>query len=101
MDSGRRTFRAKIATDYKAQRPEVPDELKQQFPLARACVRAFNIPLLQRDGYEADDLIATYARVAARQGHEVIVVSPDKDLLQVVDERVKVFDPVRGKIIST
>ncbi len=84
FDKSEVTFRNDIYTDYKANRPPAPDELVPQFGLIREATKAFGLASVEQDGYEADDLIATYARAAAAAGVEVIIVSSDKDLMQLV-----------------
>ena len=100
FDSGRKTFRNEISPDYKANRPEPPDELIPQFPLVRDATRAFNVECIEKPGFEADDLIATYARQAEAAGIEVIIVSSDKDLMQLVTDRVSMFDAIKNKKIG-
>ncbi len=90
------TFRNDIYTDYKANRPPAPDELVPQFGLIREATRAFGLASVEQDGYEADDLIATYARAAAAAGVEVIIVSSDKDLMQLVRPGVHMRDPMKN-----
>jgi len=90
------TFRNDIYADYKANRDEPPEELVPQFPLIRDAVRAFGLTPLVEDGVEADDLIATYAVKAAAAGAEVVIVSGDKDLMQLVGGRVRMYDPMPG-----
>ena len=84
FDAGRRTFRNEIYPEYKAHRPEPPEDLIPQFPLVRDATRAFGVPAVQKEGYEADDLIAAYARAAREAGAKVTIVSSDKDLMQLV-----------------
>src|SRR5262245_26014509 len=100
FDSKRATFRNEIYGDYKANRPPPPEELIPQFGLIREATRAFNIPVVEMPGYEADDLIATYARLAKAAGADVTIVSSDKDLMQLINERVKMFDPIKNKPIG-
>jgi len=100
FDTARKTFRNEIYPDYKANRPPPPEELIPQFDLIREATRAFNVPCIELAGYEADDLIATYARLARERGQEVTVVSSDKDLMQLVDEGVAMFDPVKNRAIG-
>jgi DNA polymerase-1 len=78
------TFRHERFKDYKAHRPPVPEDLLSQLPLVKQVCEGFRIPLLELPGYEADDLIATYTRLAREAGYEVVVVASDKDLLQLV-----------------
>ncbi|MSO54796.1 MAG: DNA polymerase I, partial [Rhodospirillales bacterium] len=86
--------------EYKAHRPDPPEELIPQFPLVRDATRAFNVAAVDQDGYEADDLIATYARQAAAAGSRVTIVSSDKDLMQLVDDRITMFDAVKNREIG-
>ncbi|HXP96036.1 MAG TPA: DNA polymerase I [Telmatospirillum sp.] len=100
FDAGRATFRNEIYPDYKAQRPPPPEELIPQFALIRDAVRAFNVSCVEMAGFEADDLIATYAKLAAAQGAKVTVVSSDKDLMQLVGGSVGMFDPMKNRQIG-
>src|SRR5262245_16960210 len=100
FDAARRSFRNQIFSDYKAQRPEPAPALVPQFALVREATRAFNIPAVEMENYEADDLIATYSRMAKEAGADVTIVSSDKDLMQLINERVKMFDPIKNKPIG-
>jgi DNA polymerase-1 len=100
FDSARETFRNEIYPAYKAQRPDVPEDLIPQFELIRDATRAFNLPCIEMAGFEADDLIATYAKQAREAGLEVTVVSSDKDLMQLVREGVAMLDPVKNRSIG-
>ena len=100
FDAGRRTFRNDIYPDYKANRPEAPEELIPQFDLVRDATRAFNVACVEMAGFEADDLIATYARLAVEAGAEVTIVSSDKDLMQLVGDRVRMRDPMKNRDIG-
>ena len=84
LDKGSTSFRNEIYSDYKANRPPPPEDLVPQFPLIRDATRAFSLPCIEEEGLEADDLIASYARVATRKGWDVTIVSSDKDLMQLV-----------------
>jgi DNA polymerase I len=84
---------------YKANRTEMPPDLSQQLPFIRRALEAFRIPILQSEGFEADDVIGTLARQAAERDHDVFVVSNDKDMLQLVTGRVKVLNPVKDNLI--
>jgi DNA polymerase-1 len=84
---------------YKANRTEMPPDLAQQLPFIRRSLEAFRIPILQSEGFEADDVIGTLARQAAERGHDVFVVSNDKDMLQLVTGKVKVLNPVKDNLI--
>ncbi|WP_282187860.1 5'-3' exonuclease H3TH domain-containing protein, partial [Azospirillum sp. TSO22-1] len=100
FDSKRETFRSEIYPLYKAQRPEPPEELKPQFALIREATDAFCLPCLELEGFEADDLIATYARLAVEAGREVTIVSSDKDLMQLVRPGVRMLDPLKNRMIG-
>lgn len=100
FDTSRKTFRSDIYTDYKAHRPPAPEDLVPQFPLIRDAVRAFNVACVEMVGFEADDLIATYARQAARAGAEVTIVSSDKDLMQLVDDNISMLDTMKNKKVG-
>ncbi|MFN0043451.1 MAG: DNA polymerase I [Alphaproteobacteria bacterium] len=100
FDTSRKTFRNDIYPEYKAHRPDAPEDLIPQFALIREATRALNLPAIEMPGYEADDLIATYATQAAARGAEVTIVSSDKDLMQLVTDRVALFDPVKNRKID-
>jgi len=100
FDATRRSFRHDISPDYKANRPPTPPALAPQFPLIREATRAFGVPAVEMPGYEADDLIATYAELAASQGAQVTIVSSDKDLMQLVRDRVTIYDPMKNRMIG-
>jgi len=97
FDHSERTFRNEIYADYKGHRPDPPDELIPQFPLMREAVRAFGLIPIEQPGYEADDIIATYARQAVEAGADVTIVAGDKDLMQLVRPGVSMFDPMPGR----
>src|SRR6187551_1602546 len=100
FDKSEHTFRNKLYADYKAHRPDAPADLIPQFPLIREAVRAFDIPCLEMLGFEADDLIATYAREACEVGANVTIVSSDKDLMQLVNDCVIMYDTMKDKKIG-
>ena len=100
FDTKRKTFRNDIYPEYKANREAPPEELIPQFPLVRDATRAFNIACVELEGYEADDLIATYARHAAGLGAQVTIVSSDKDLMQLVSENILMMDPMKAAVIG-
>ncbi len=100
FDSARKNFRNEIYTDYKANRAEAPDDLAPQFEYIRKSVEAFNLPSVELLNYEADDLIATYAKKITEAGARVTVVSSDKDLMQLVSNKVRLFDPMKSKVIG-
>jgi len=95
FDHSEKTFRNDLYADYKAHRPPAPEDLVPQFPLVREATRAFGVPCLELAGYEADDVIAAYACAVRDEGGEVVIVSSDKDLMQLVGERVSMFDPMK------
>ncbi len=99
FDYSGKSFRNDIYPDYKANRPPAPEDLAPQFPLIRDAVKAFNVPCIEKEGFEADDLIATYARLAAAAGAMVTIVSSDKDLMQLVGERVEMLDTMKNRRI--
>ncbi len=99
FDTARRSFRSNIYSDYKAHRPPPPEDLVPQFPLVRDATRAFNVPCIEMEGFEADDLIATYADRAVAAGYDVVIVSSDKDLMQMVGDRVSMRDPMKHAVI--
>ncbi|TNE40310.1 MAG: DNA polymerase I [Alphaproteobacteria bacterium] len=100
FDTSRKTFRSEIYEDYKANRDSPPDDLIPQFPLVRDAVRAFNVPSIEKEGFEADDIIATYAAQARAKGMECVIVSSDKDLMQLVGGDVTMLDPMKNKEIG-
>lgn len=90
------SFRNELYPEYKANRDAPPEDLVPQFPLVRDATRAFDIPALEVPGYEADDLIAAYAKCAQEKGKKVVIVSSDKDLMQLVNENVRMLDPMKN-----
>tara|TARA_B100000886_G_scaffold262227_1_gene186952 strand:- start:685 stop:3450 length:2766 start_codon:yes stop_codon:yes gene_type:complete len=100
FDSARKNFRNEIFSEYKANRAEAPEDLAPQFKYIRKSVEAFNLPSVELLNYEADDLIATYAKKITEAGAKVTVISSDKDLMQLVSNKVRLFDPMKSKIIG-
>ncbi len=100
FDKSSKTFRNNIYSEYKAHRPEPPADLRPQFSLIKQATRAFNVPAVEQDNYEADDLIATYARLAAEAGATCRIVSSDKDLMQLVKPGISLFDTMKDKEIG-
>jgi len=100
FDLSERTFRTEMYPDYKAHRPDPPDDLRPQFPLIREAVKAFDLPCLEQRGFEADDLIATYVREACEAGATVTIVASDKDLMQLVRDGVIMFDTMKDRKIG-
>ena len=100
FDKSEITFRNKLYPDYKAHRPPAPDDLIPQFALIREAVRAFDLPCLEQAGFEADDLIATYARLGSERGATTTIVSSDKDLMQLVTDKVVMYDTMKDRRIG-
>lgn len=100
FDNARVTFRSEIYPAYKANRSEPPEELIPQFALVREATRAFNVPSIELAGFEADDLIASYAQAALAEGDEVVIISSDKDLMQLIREGVSMLDPMKNRAIG-
>jgi DNA polymerase-1 len=97
FDVSRDTFRQKKFAEYKIQRPPMPDGLTSQIPLIKEIILAYGIPLYEKEGFEADDIIATIAAKAKGMGLSVIIVSSDKDMLQLVDDNTQVFSPYKDE----
>ncbi len=100
FDKSEKTFRTEFYPQYKAHRPDIPADLIPQFPLIREAVKAFDIPCLEQQGFEADDLIATYARLACEAQATATIVSSDKDLMQLVNDCVIMYDTMKDKKIG-
>ena len=100
FDASSKTFRNDIYADYKAHRPPPPEDLTPQFPLIRDAVRAFDVACVEQEGYEADDLIATYAAHATKAGATLTIVGSDKDLMQIVSDTVTMWDPMKNRVIG-
>ncbi|HWM30343.1 MAG TPA: DNA polymerase I [Methyloceanibacter sp.] len=100
FDYSAKTFRNDLFEGYKANRTEPPGDLIPQFPLVRDAVRAFNVACIELEGYEADDIIATYAFEAYDAGAEVTIVSSDKDLMQIVRPGIRMYDTMKNKVIG-
>ncbi|MDC0618896.1 DNA polymerase I [Pelagibacteraceae bacterium] len=100
FDSARKNFRNEIYSEYKANRAEAPDDLAPQFEYIRKSVKAFNLPSIELINYEADDLIATYAKKITEAGAKVTVISSDKDFMQLVSNKVRLFDPMKSRVIG-
>ncbi len=96
FDAKGKTFRSEIYGEYKAHRPPAPEDLVPQFPLVRDATRAFGLPAIEEPGFEADDLIATYAFEAEKRGATVTIISSDKDLMQLVTEKTDMLDPMKN-----
>tara|TARA_B100000575_G_scaffold289739_2_gene292091 strand:- start:339 stop:3110 length:2772 start_codon:yes stop_codon:yes gene_type:complete len=100
FDSARKNFRNEIFKEYKANRSEAPDDLAPQFEYIRKSVKAFNLPSIELLNYEADDLIATYVKQISNLGAKVTVISSDKDLMQLVSKDIRLYDPMKSKVIG-
>jgi len=96
FDKGSHTFRNDLYDQYKANRDAMPEDLRPQMPLTRDATRAFNIACIEKEGFEADDIIATYARLAREAGGRVTIISSDKDLMQLVGGGVEMFDAMKN-----
>jgi DNA polymerase-1 len=101
FDAGRENFRNQIYENYKSNRPAPPEELVPQFPLIRKAVDAFNVACVEQEGYEADDLIATYAKQALAGGADVTIVSSDKDLMQLIRPGIVMLDTMKNRTIGS
>ncbi|WP_370320096.1 DNA polymerase I [Oricola sp.] len=100
FDYSSKTFRKDLYPEYKANRSEPPEDLVPQFGLIREATRAFNLPCIEVEGYEADDIIATYARQAEKIGAHTTIISSDKDLMQLVSDHVSMYDSMKDKQIG-
>ena len=100
FDASGKTFRNEIYPEYKANRSEAPEDLIPQFPVIRKATSAFSIPAVELLGYEADDLIASYAEEAQKHNMKVTIVSSDKDLMQLVSDNVSMLDTMKGRVFK-
>jgi len=100
FDSARKNFRNDIYNEYKANRTEAPEDLVPQFEYIRKSVKAFNLPSIELPNYEADDLIATYAKQIINAGAKVTVISSDKDFMQLVSDNIRLYDPMKSKVLG-
>jgi DNA polymerase I len=100
LDAKGPTFRHDIYKDYKANRPAMPEDMAVQIPYIKDITAAFNLPIIEMSGYEADDLIGTLARVAEKEGYTVIMVTADKDFLQLITEKAEIWDPMKESVID-
>lgn len=101
LDAGKKSFRNEIYPAYKANRPEAPEDLIPQFPIVRELISAFNIIPMEKVGFEADDIIATLAKKAVKQGYDVEIISSDKDLMQLVGGAVSMYDALKDVVIDS
>ena len=100
FDSAKKNFRNDIYSEYKANRSETPEDLAPQFEYIRKAVKAFSLPSIELINYEADDLIATYAKQIVDAGAKVTVISSDKDLMQLVSKKIRLYDPMKNKVLG-
>jgi len=100
FDSAKKNFRNDIYSEYKANRTETPEDLIPQFEYIRKAVKAFSLPSIELINYEADDLLATYAKEIAEVGAKVTIISSDKDLMQLVSEKIRLYDPMKNKVLG-
>lgn len=100
FDSGSKTFRNEIFPEYKANRPPCPIDLIPQFSIVREASLALNLVSIEKIGFEADDIIATLAKKSAKDGFEVLIVSSDKDLMQLVDDNIAIYDAMKNRIVK-
>ena len=100
FDSAKKTFRNDIYSEYKANRSETPEDLIPQFAYIRKAVKAFSLPSIELINYEADDLLATYAKQIVEAGAKATIISSDKDLMQLVSEKIRLYDPMKNKVLG-
>ncbi len=100
FDAGSKTFRNDIYSEYKANRPPCPEDLLPQFPIIREAAESLNLAILEKAGFEADDIIATLSKQYEEKDYEVLIVSSDKDLMQLVSDKTKMYDAMKNKIIG-
>ncbi|MBM5782658.1 MAG: DNA polymerase I [Pelagibacterales bacterium] len=100
FDAGSKTFRNEIFSEYKSNRPPCPEDLIPQFPIVREAAESLNLAILEKIGFEADDIIATIAKKFVAGGDKVLIVSSDKDLMQLVDDKILMYDAMKNKIIG-
>ena len=100
FDAGSKTFRNDIFEDYKANRPPCPEDLKPQFPIVREAAESLNLAILEKAGVEADDIIATLAKKYGKDDCQVVVVSSDKDLMQLINDNVSMYDAMKNRSVG-
>ena len=100
FDSKGPTFRHEMYTDYKANRPPMPDDMAVQIPYIKEITAALQFPIVEMQGFEADDLIGTYARIAEKKGFKVVMVTGDKDFIQLVTDQATIWDPMKDITID-
>src|SRR3989344_5065726 len=101
FDTGKKTHRQEKFAEYKIQRPSMPDDLISQLPLIREVVTAFRLPIFEMDGFEADDVIATLATKVPQNNLDIVIVSGDKDMMQLLNDRVKMYHMRKETIIDS
>jgi DNA polymerase I len=94
------TFRHRLYPLYKANRPPMPEDMAVQIPYIKAITAGFNLPVIEQEGYEADDLIGSFAQHATASGFDVVMVTGDKDFMQLVDDGVTIWDPMKDQILD-
>ena len=94
------TFRHELYTEYKAHRPSMPDDLIVQIPYIKEISRYYGLPILEKEGFEADDIIATLAKTAEAEGFEVVIVSGDKDLMQMISPHIRMWDTLKDQVFD-
>ncbi len=100
LDCPEPTFRHEVYHEYKANRPKMPDNLSAQIPYIKKIIQAFNIPAIEKPGFEADDIIGTLARQAEKSGMEVVIISGDKDMLQLVSQGITILDTMKDSVFD-
>ncbi len=100
LDKAGTSFRNEIYDQYKANRPPAPEDLRPQFPIIRDATRAFSLPMVEEENVEADDMIASYTKAAVAEGWKVTIISSDKDLMQLIEPGVDMFDTMKDKRIG-
>jgi DNA polymerase-1 len=98
FDTKGEVFREKLYDQYKANRPPMPDTLKPQIPYIKEIVKGFAVPVLEREGFEADDVMATLAVRSAAEGRDVLIITRDKDMMQIVGDKIALFDPFENRV---
>ncbi len=100
FDVSKKTFRNEIYDQYKAQRPPMPDDLRKQLPLIKEFLKAYKIPILELENYEADDVIGTFSNLAKQKGLDVIIITGDKDFYQLVDDSIFIYNPSKEELFD-
>lgn len=100
MDCGHHTFRLDMYPEYKANRDAVPEDLREQLPLMSDVCKAFGLPTISQRGFEADDVIATYSSELSKKGYKVRIIGVDKDLFQLMNNDIEIYDPIKNKVLT-